>query len=217
MKAFARFLLPLLLALPTAAPAPAAEGAKWQAGTSYALIDPPQPTATGGRIEVLEVFSYACPHCAHFQPYAEQLEARLPANARFELMPADFQPRWVLFARGFYTAKALGLVEATHQAMFDAIYRDRRPLDTLEQIAAFYAEHGADEAAFLSTARSFVVDGDLAKMSAREIAYGVDSTPTLIVAGKYRIAADPDHGIGYDEMVEIALHLVAEEARAAKR
>lgn len=185
---------------------------KWQAGTSYQVIDPPQPTSTGNKVEVLEVFSYACPHCGHFQPYAETLKAGLPTNAQFVLMPADFHPLWVTFARGFYTAKALGLVEATHQAMFDAIYRDHVPMESLDQIADFYAQHGADKAAFLSTAQSFVIDGDLAHAHAMEAKYGIDSTPTLIVNGKYRIVADSARDIGFAQMVEIAQFLVAQEA-----
>lgn len=189
---------------------------KWQAGTSYQVIDPPQATASADKIEVLEVFSYACPHCEHFQPYADKLKASLPPNAQFALLPADFHEIWVTFARGFYTAKALGLVDATHQAMFDAIYRDHQPMTSLDQIADFYAAHGADKAAFLSTAQSFVIDGDLARGHDMEIKYGIDSTPTLIVNGKYRVVANTEKKIGFDEMVEIAQYLVAREA-AAKR
>lgn len=210
------FIRSLILALGVlcAASACAADEAapKWQAGTSYQLIDPPQPTATGDKIEVLEVFSYACPHCAHFQPQAERLKASLPANAQFRLLPADFHPNWVTFARGFYTAQALGLVEKTHQAMFDAIYRDNRPMNSLGAIADFYAENGADKAGFLSTAQSFVIDGDLAHGHAMEMKYGVDSTPTLIVNGKYRIVANGEQKIGFAQMVDIALYLVAQEA-----
>jgi thiol:disulfide interchange protein DsbA len=190
---------------------------KWEAGKSYFVIDPPQPTRTGNKIEVLEVFSYACPHCAHFQPYAEKLKASLPANAEFRLMPADFQPRWVLFARGFFVAKGLGLIDKTHQAMFDAIYRDNQPMDTLDQIAGFYATYGADKATFLSTAASFVIEGDLAQAHQMEINYGIDSTPTLIIDGRYRVVANSEERIGFDEMVEIAQYLVAKEAAKRKR
>lgn len=189
---------------------------KWEAGKSYVVIDPPQPTKTGNKIEVLEVFSYACPHCAHFQPYAEKLKASLPANAQFRLMPADFQPQWVLFSRGFFVADGLGLVAKTHQAMFDAIYRDHQPMGSLDQIADFYAEYGADKATFLSTAESFVIDGDLAQAHRMEANYGIDSTPTLIVNGKYRVVANSEEKIGFDEMVEIAQYLVAKEAAAKK-
>ncbi len=185
---------------------------KWEAGKSYIVIDPPQPTKTGNKIEVLEVFSYACPHCAHFQPYAEKLKASLSATAQFRLMPADFQPLWVLFARGFDVANGLGLVDKTHQAMFDAIYRDHQPMTSLDQIADFYAEHGADKATFLSTAQSFVIDGDLAQAHQMAVNYGIDSTPTLIINGKYRVVANSAEKIGFDEMVEIAQYLVAKEA-----
>jgi len=189
---------------------------KWEAGTAWQPIDPPVPTSTGSKIEVLEVFSYACPHCAHFQPYAEALKAKLPKNAEFVLMPADFQPRWVAFARGFSVAKDLGLVDKTHQALFDAIYRDRRPLNSLDDIAGFYAGYGANKESFVSTMQSFVIDGRIAKIREMEAKYGVDQTPTLVVNGKYRIVANPDKGIGFDQMVEIALQLVKQESAAKK-
>jgi thiol:disulfide interchange protein DsbA len=197
----------------------AADDAKpaWEAGKSYQLIDPPQPTTTGNKIEVLEVFSYACPHCAHFQLYADQLKAKLPKNAEFVLLPADFQPRWVAFARSFYVAKSLGLVDKTHQALFDAIYRDNGTLNSLDDIAGFYAAHGANKDSFLSTAQSFVVDGQLANGHDREVKYGIDSTPTLIINGKYRITANAEQKIGFDEMVSIAQFLVAQEAAKAKK
>ena len=38
----------------------------WEAGKNYFLIEPPQATTTGDKIEVVEVFSYACPHCNDF-------------------------------------------------------------------------------------------------------------------------------------------------------
>lgn len=215
---FARTLILIagLLAASIAFAADSTATDKWVAGKSYQLIDPPQPTGTGNKVEVLEVFSYACPHCAHFQPFAEKLKASLPRNAEFTLLPADFQPRWVDFARSFYVAKALGLVEKTHQAMFDAIYKDGRPMNSLDDMAAFYADHGANKASFLSTAQSFVVEGQLAHAHDMEVKYGIDATPTLIVNGKYRVGANAEEKIGFDEMVEIAQYLVAKEAAHAK-
>lgn len=212
---FARSLI-LATGLLFAAAATAADAPKWEAGKHYAVIDSPVPTSTGDKVEVLEVFSYACPHCAHFQPYADKLKANLPKNAEFALLPADFQPRWVTFARGFYAAKSMGLLDKTHQAMFDAIYRDNLPMATLEQIADFYAEHGADKQGFLSTAQSFVVEGQLEQIRSKEAAYGVDSTPTLIVNGKYRISANAEAGVGFEQMVEIANDLAEQEAKKAK-
>ncbi len=197
--------------------AAAADAPKWEAGKHYAVIDPPAPTGTGSKVEVLEVFSYACPHCGHFQPQADQLKAGLPKNAEFTLMPADFQPIWLVFARAFYAAKSMGVLDKTHQATFDALYRDHVPLRSLEQIADYYAGLGVDKQTFLSTAQSFVVEGQLEQIRGREMAYGVESTPTLIVNGKYRVSANTELGIGFDQMVEITQYLVAQEAKKAKK
>ena len=195
-----------------AAPA-AAQQRKWEAGADYALITPPVPTSTGDKVEVAEVFSYACPHCAHFQPYADELKSKLPANAQFVLVPAVFNPSWEPFARAYYTALTLGLVDKTHQALFDAVHRDHLPLTSLDALASWYAGYGDTTAAqFLSTANSFVIDAKLAHAADLVRSYGVEGTPTLVVNGKYRISASSQRGIGFAEMVQIALFLANQEA-----
>ena len=190
---------------------------QWQAGQDYFAVEPAQPTSTGDKIEVVEVFSYACPHCAHFQPYAEELKSKLPANAQFVLLPAVFNAQWEPFARGFYTAKSLGLLDKTHQALFDAIHRDHQPLRTIDDLAnLFYSNYGANPGTFMSTATSFVIEGEMNHGNELVRAYHVDATPTLIVNGKYRVTANADRGIGFPEMVQIALQLVKQEAAAKK-
>ena len=217
LNRFGILLAALLAAAPAfaAEPAPAADAPKWEEGKSYFLVDPPQQTATGDKVEVLEVFSYACPHCAHFQPNADELKSKLPPNAQFVLLPAVFNPSWEPFARAFYTAQTLGLVDKTHQALFDAIHRDHLPLGTLEALASFYAPYGTTSSNFLSTANSFVIDAKLAHGADLVRGYGVEATPTLVVNGKYRISANPQRGIGFGEMVQIALQLAQQEAKGA--
>ncbi|HEX6834083.1 MAG TPA: thiol:disulfide interchange protein DsbA/DsbL, partial [Rudaea sp.] len=160
---------------------------KWELGSDYQLIDPPVPTSTGDKVEIVEVFSYACPHCAHFQPFMDELKSKLPSNAQIVLVPAVFNPSWEPFARAFYTAQSLGLVDKTHQAMFDALHRDRLPLNSMDAIADFYAKYGADKGNFLSTSTSFVIEGKLQHGNELVRGYGVEATPTLVVNGKYRI------------------------------
>jgi len=199
------------------AAAPPAAKRQWEAGKDYAVLNPPVPTGSD-KVTVTEVFSYACPHCAHYQPYADEIKAKLPAGAQFELLPAVFQPAWEPFARAFYTAKSLGLLEKTHQALFDAVHRDHQPLRTIEDLAnLFYANYGANPGAFLSTATSFVIDGEMAKDAQRVRDYGVEATPTLIVNGKYRVSMNAEHGIGPPETVQIALDLARQEVASKKK
>ena len=194
------------------AAAPAATPGAAEAGKNYFLIDPPQPTASGDKIEVLEVFNYACIHCAHFQPYADQLKASLPATAQFGYMPAIFNAQWEAYARAFYTAQSLGVLDKTHQAVFDAVHRDKRALRSFDEIAAFYGEHGVDVAKFKATATSFEIESKLARSRDMVPKLGVDGTPTLIVNGKYRLTGASAGG--YPQLVALVETLVKKELDA---
>jgi thiol:disulfide interchange protein DsbA len=195
-----------------AADAPAT--AQWEEGKNYFLVDPPQPTATGDKVEVLEVFSYACPHCAHFQPTAEEIKQSLPPGAVFTYMPAVFNPAWEPYARAYYTAESLGVVDTTHQALFDALHRDHLPMRTLDDLAGFYAQHGVDKAKFLATAGSFEVESKLQRAAQIVKADGVDGTPSVIVDGKYRVTGASAGG--YPQMVQVVDYLVQKELDAKK-
>jgi thiol:disulfide interchange protein DsbA len=202
----------------SAAAAPAAPARQWELGADYLLIDPRVPTSTGDKVEVVEVFSYACPHCAHFQPSMDELKAKLPNGAQLVLVPAVFRPEWEPFARAFYTAQSLGILDKTHQALFDALYEQHLPLTTLDSLAnGFYASHGANPSTFLSTANSFVIDSKLAHGDQLVRSYGVTGTPTLIVNGKYRVEMSSERKIGPAEAIQIVLFLVQQEAAAAKK
>ena len=194
--------------------APPAAARQWVAGSDYLVLDPPVPTSTGSKIEVVEVFSYACPHCAHFQTYIDELKSKLPASAQFVLLPAVFNAAWEPFARAFYTAQALGIMDKTHQALFDALHRDHLPITSLDALAKFYAGYGADAATFLSTANSFVIEAKMAHGNELVRDYHVEGTPTLIVNGKYRVAMNSERSIGPAEAIKLTLYLVQQEAQA---
>lgn len=196
------------------APADAAPSVDAIAGKTYFPIDPPQPTASGSKVEVLEVFSYACVHCAHFQPYADEIKSKLPAYADYSYMPAIFNDSWEAFARAFYTAQSTGLLDKTHQILFDAIHRDHRQFGSFDQIATFYGEHGADVEKFKQVANSFEIESKLSRSRALVPKYGVDGTPTLIINGKYRVTGASAGG--YPQLVALVSKLVEMEHAASK-
>ena len=204
----------LAVSVAHAAEPAAAPATSWEAGKNYFLIEPAQPTATGSKIEVLEVFSYACSHCAHFQPYAEQLKAALPAYASFDYMPAIFNPQWEPFARAYYTAQSLGVLDKTHQALFDALHRDHMPLRSIDDLATFYASHGVDRAKFIAASGSFEVESKLSRAAQIVKADGIDGTPSIVVNGKYRTTGAAAGG--YPQMIELVKWLVEKEHAAAK-
>ena len=216
-------LLPLaLLALPAAARA-----ATWTEGVQYTRLTPAQQTTVAaGKVEVLEVFSYGCPACNAFQPVMDKLRRALPANAQLAFLPAAFNPSedWPMFQRAYFAAQALGIAERTHQAMYDAVWKSgelgivvpgsnrlKSPLPSIADAARFYARvAGIDAQQFLAMANSFGIDGKIRSADAQILAMHVDSTPTLIVNGKYRVIRDELKN--NDELIELVRYLVAKES-----
>src|SRR6476646_6516098 len=91
-------------------------------GKEFQPISPPQPTESGNKVEVIEFFSYACPHCHSLQPSLTAWLKRKPADVEFRRIPSVFQENWIPFARIFYTHEAMGLVDKLHHDVFAAIH-----------------------------------------------------------------------------------------------
>lgn len=202
-----------------AEPAPAATpdtpvGPAPVAGIDYVEIPGGQPfEPTNGRIEVAEVFSYTCPHCAQFEPLVLAWRARQPADVKFTAVAGFFGGNPEPFAKAFYAAEALGLRAKTHEAMFRAIHIDRS-LDAMkatpEDIAAFYGKFGADPKQFASAMASFATDAKVKRANQFIAKSGVEGSPGIVVDGKYRVT-----GKTLEDMLRITTHLVAKE-RAAR-
>jgi len=191
------------------------------AGVDYAEIPNGQPFETAdGRIEVAEVFGYVCPFCASVQPMVSAMKGKFPPDIHMVYIPAAFGGPWDNYAKGYYTAEAMGLVDKTHDAMFRAIHIDKtlkgeRGMDTPEQIAAFYAAYGADPKQFTSSMQSFAVATKInrGKQFILNAFSNGDppSTPAFVVNGKYRVK-----GKSVDDVFRVLNQLiVAERAKLA--
>ena len=223
-----RNVLTILLGLIAVAAAPYAGAQQtWTEGRHYVLIQPPQATnVAAGKVEVMEVFSYACPACNQFRPFMRQIAMNLPANAELVYLPAAFNPSedWPMFQRAYLAALALGIAEETHEAMYDAIWgpegelavidmrtrRLKRTMAAIEDAARFYArETDVSEEKFLDVANSFSVNLKMKAADAYIMAARVPGTPTLIVNGKYRLNLDAVSSV--DAMIALIDWLVAKE------
>ncbi len=201
----------------------------WVEGKNYFPVVPAQHTnVPPGKIEVAEVFSYGCPYCAQFNPLIEQLRKSLPANAQLVFIPASFNPPedWPMFQRATCTAQTLGILDRTHDAMFDAVWKTgelaitdpnthalKNPLPTIEDAAQFYHRvSGVAVDKFLQTAKSFAVDVQMRRADALILAYHIDSTPSMVVNGKYRVTIQSAGGM--EPMIRVTQWLVARESKS---
>lgn len=207
--------LTTLLLLSLVAPLTLAQAPeKYIEGQHYLLVQPAQPTANPAKIEVIESFSYGCIHCAHFQPTVDTWKKKMPADVQFTLLPAFFQPYFALMGRAYYAADALGVVAQTHNAMFKAVFDEKRKLTTIEEIAEFYKDYGVKPEDFVAAAKSFAVETKVKRADELTKRYGIDGTPEFVVNGKYRVG--PRSAGGYDKIFDVVDFLIAKE-RAAKK
>ncbi|RMF16227.1 MAG: thiol:disulfide interchange protein DsbA/DsbL [Gammaproteobacteria bacterium] len=191
-----------------------AQAANFEAGKHYQVLPAAVPTQDPTKVEVVELFWYGCPHCYRFDPLVHAWKKKLPEYAYFRAMPMAFNAQWALHAQTFYALQAIGWEEKVHQAVFDALARDHKPLLSEEAITDFLVQQGVPGEAFSKAFRSFAVKGKLNQSRKAATDYRVDGVPALVVNGKYVITAS---GAGdFLTMLRIADYLVEKEKATLK-
>ena len=209
-----RRLLSCLAALCLALAAPLASAQEGNApveGVDYVRIPDGRPLASpDGRIEVVEIFSYACGHCADLHPLIEPWQRALPDDVRFSYLPVVYRPDDA-FATAYFAAGEIGALEQTHAATFDAMHRARRlPRNaTTAELAWFYEQLGVDRARLDAAMASAQTRQKLNDAHDFLLRSGAQGTPTLIINGRYRVQARSLRGL-----LRTAEQLIAAERQA---
>jgi thiol:disulfide interchange protein DsbA len=154
-----------------------------------------------------------------------KIKKGLPANAVLNYVPASFNPKedWPMFQRAYFAAQVLGIADKAHDATYDAVWKKgslaiftgtslKNPLPSIEDAGAFYAQFGVKAEDFVATANSFAINTKMKRADAYIKAAGVDSTPTVIVAGKYRLT--PLSAGGLDQSEQLVRYLIQKESGA---
>ena len=158
------------------------------AAEEYTLINPPQPTNSGAKIEVLEFFFYGCSHCFKLHPLISEWEKKLPKDVALVYVPTIFNPAWEPMARTYYALESLGQLKQLHDELFNAWNVNNINLTDEEKITDFVTKHGVDRKKFSDAYNAFAMQGKIMRSKQMSSAYGIRGTPTLTVDGKYIIS-----------------------------
>jgi thiol:disulfide interchange protein DsbA len=186
VAAIRKFTFALLAGLLFAAPAATGAWAQGAAveGRQYSRIAP-QPVETGKKIEVIEFFSYGCPHCAEFEPFMMDWIKAQPADVAFRRVPVMFQPRWVELAKVFYTLEAMGEDAKLSPEVFSAIHAKGLALWEPAKFYDWAATKGLDRKKVEDIYNSFSMTGRINRAKQLAQAYNVQEVPLLFVDGKF--------------------------------
>lgn len=202
-----KLLIPALALMPLSGAAIATE---FERGDHYAKTAEKLATSSeDGKVEVIELFSYSCPHCFRLESQISQWKADLPDYVEFKQVPAIFRDSWLQLARVFYAAEERGELEQLHQKLFSAIHVDKKRLDTEDRLLDFVEEQGIDRDAFEKTMNSFTVKTRVKKALVMSQTSGITGVPAMIVNGEFRTDAAQAGSLG--TMIEVVDYLIERE------
>ena len=190
---------------------------KWIAGTNYKVLSPAQPTdAPPGKVEVIEMFWYGCPHCYTLDPYIESWRKIKPAYVEFVRVPVMWGVIHRAHARLFYTLQALGKLDELHAKVFDQIHKQQDPLyapddenATLQDQLRFAKANGISESDFLTAYNSFGVQTNLRKADDLARRDRIEGVPSIVINGKYE--SDVGMAGSQDNLIQLTNDLAGSE------
>ena len=209
---FSRFAGPLVTGVMVLA-GQSALAADLVEGVQYKALKPSVPTSVApGKVEVVEVFWYACGHCYLLEPKLEAWNRKgRPAYVELVRMPAVWNDVLKTHARLFYTIEVLGKPQL-HDEVFREINIRGNRLETPEKIEAFLVSKGVAKADFQKAFAGFAVESKLARAVDLNKRYRITSTPTVIVNGKY--VTDAAMAGGEEQLFQAISALAAREKPA---
>ena len=186
-------------------------------GADYTAI-PQRPVADPRRIEVVEFFYYGCRWCNEFQPILEEWLKRKPADVDFRYQPAIRNTRWLVLTKAFFALQALGELPRLHSKVYRAFHREDVNLEDQAVLTGWALKQGIQLKPF---EQLMDADATMAKVQrAREdtYAYGVDSTPSVVVDGRYLTSSGMAGGTArLMQVVDDLVTYARQERRAGKR
>jgi len=157
------------------------------AGRDYTVIEPPQSTDNPAKIEVVEFFSYACPHCSDLNPMIHKWAEKLPSDVVFKRVPVSFNPFYELMARLFYSLETTGDLARLDEPLFNAIHVKGLKLINEKSITEWVTSQGVDALKFGEAWRSFNVNSKTKRADQMARNFRIQGVPAVAVDGRYLV------------------------------
>ena len=161
-----------------------------QEGRDYVRLKNPVPVESGNKIEVIEFFSYGCPHCGEFEPLLQSWRKTLPPDVQFRRVPVSFQPKWVPLAKEYYTLEALGEDSRLSPEMFIAIHSKGIKLEDEKTFFDWAVSQGLDRKKVEDMYNSFSMSGKKNRAMQQAKTFAAQSVPLIVIDGKFVVSTE---------------------------
>lgn len=187
------------------------------AADPYVPVDPPLAARDKGKIEVVEFFSYGCPHCNDFHPAISAWAAKLPKDVSFRRVPVSFnRAQWARLARIFYALEATGDLAKLDGAVFKAVHEERVNLmGSDEAVTKWIAEKVTDAKKFNEAFAGFSADSAVKRGDQEAVAARIQGVPALVVDGRYLMRNEA--ATSFDELLKLTDQTIAKARKEGKK
>ena len=175
----------------------------------YKELPSHQPTTTGNKIEVVEVFWYGCPHCYQFEPFVEKWLEEKAGYIEFIRMPGVLGENWLPHARAFYVAEKLGVTDKIHGPLFNAIHKEKQKIMDKRALRSFFVEQGVSGDDFDQAWQSKEVEENVRYAYTMGQRYVLTGVPAVIINGKYGTSASMAGD--FNKIIDVVNTLAAKE------
>jgi thiol:disulfide interchange protein DsbA len=198
----------LLLSIALLLPLQACAQEKWREGTHYKII---AEQATEKK-EVLEFFSFWCPHCFNFEPIVKDIKTKLADDAEFKKVHVNFMGFTSAAiqndaTKAMMVARELKKGDELNQAIFRYIHVSRSAITGIKDLKNIFVVNGVEPEKFDKMMSSFGVNSmmKINNKSVEKYRKHVSSVPNFIVNGKYQATFTRD--MKQDDMADLIVFL----------
>lgn len=165
-----------------------ASAAQFTDGQQYVSL--PKPLA--GEPQVMEFFSFFCPHCYQFERIyhiSDAVKKNLPADTKVvkyhvDFLGGDFGP---VVTHAWAVAMALGVEDKVTAPLFDGIQKTQTISDADSLKAAFINAAGISSQEYDAAWNSFAVKALVAQQEKAASDVDLRGVPAMFVNGKYMV------------------------------
>ena len=187
----------------------AGNGEKFRAGVHYELLDNPTKVRDPSKIEVTEVFWFGCNHCYALEPYIARWKRDIPLDVTFIKSPATWNDMLKTHATIYYTAKTLGIEQQFVPAAFNTIQNEGKMLTGNTELEYYFRGFDVQKDRYKAVSTSFGVRNAVDQADKKMKEWKVTGVPSLVVNGKYKVAAS--RSVRTDELFDVVDFLIEKE------
>ena len=184
----------------------AATADEWQPGADVLTLRQAGKVETNAplnTVEVVEFFSYTCPHCAHFAPKLTAWRTQQPGNVRLIYLPVSWRADMLAPQRLYFTLAQLNRLDL-HEQVFADWNNDPNSLATDAAVLNWALRQGFDQKIWQRTYNSAATSRQVRAAQQAFRRFELQGVPSVVVNGRYAL-------IPSEQLFDTLNHLVKHE------